>query len=321
MGIVLFFFKLFQYLFIPLVAAFLYFIYTAEKDYKERENSEGHKPRLENKSSSVKYEPQFPLFESSPNDGVFLTLVFPAYNEEKRLAPALSKSINFFKTKPFKYEIIIVNDGSKDKTYELIQSQMKLYPDVDIIGVTYDKNGGKGYAVRTGMKFARGEYILMLDSDGATDIRDFDQLFEKVKDKDFALAIGSRKVIAEKANRAWYRNIMGVVNNIIVRKMIGVGEIKDTQCGFKLFTKKAANVIFSNLHLVRWAFDVEMLYIARNTGITVTEVAVNWEEIDGSKLVVLPATVSFFRDYFAILVFYNTGFWKINYNPGTEKKL
>ena len=311
MNILYIIFKLIQYLFIPLLAAFLYFIYTAQKDYDEREKSEGHKPRLENKSSSIKYDPAFPLFDPNPKGDVFLSLVFPAYNEEKRLAPALSKSINFFKTKPFKYEIIIVNDGSKDKTYDLIKSQMKLYPEVDIIGVTYDKNGGKGYAVRTGMKFARGKYILMLDSDGATDIKDYDRLYEEIKDKDFALAIGSRKIISEKANRVWYRNIMGTVNNLIVRQMIGVGDIKDTQCGFKLFTKSAAQVIFKNLHLVRWAFDVEMLYIARKTGISVKEVAVNWQEIDGSKLVVVTATISFFRDYFAMIVFYNTGYWKI----------
>ena len=99
MNILYIIFKLIQYLFIPLLAAFLYFIYTAQKDYDEREKSEGHKPRLENKSSSIKYDPAYPLFDPNPKGDIFLSLVFPAYNEEKRLAPALSKSINFFKTK------------------------------------------------------------------------------------------------------------------------------------------------------------------------------------------------------------------------------
>ena len=86
--------------------------------------------------------------------------------------------------------------------------------------------------------------------------------------------------------------------------MIGVCDIKDTQCGFKLFTKSAAQVIFKNLHLVRWAFDVEMLYIARKTGIAVKEVAVNLQEIDGSNLFVVTATICFFRYYFLLFFFY-----------------
>jgi dolichyl-phosphate beta-glucosyltransferase len=105
---------------------------------------------------------------------------------------------------------------------------------------------------------------------------------------------------------------MGVINNFIVRTLIGIGEIKDTQCGFKLFTKEAAQIIFGNLHLVRWAFDVDMLYICKKRNIYIKEVPVTWEEVAGSKLMLLPATISFFRDYFAMLTFYNTGFWTYN---------
>ena len=151
----------------------------------------------------------------------------------------------------------------------------------------------------------------MLDSDGATDIRDYQTLFEKIKNEEYCLAIGSRKVIAESAERVWYRNIMGIINNFIIRGCIGIKGIKDTQCGFKLFTRKAARDIFKNTHLVRWAFDVDMLYISQFLGIKIIEVPVNWKEIPGSKLVLLPATVSFFRDYFAMIFFYNTGYWII----------
>lgn len=296
-----------------LIGLLLYvlFISTAHKDYKERRDLKEHKPRAYRKKTELNIT-DFPLYKNKEStDGIFLSLIFPAYNEEKRLGPALERAVNYFDTKDFKYEVIIVNDGSKDKTFDLMTTLAEKYSNVEIISVTYDKNGGKGYAVRTGFGYARGQYMLMLDSDGATDIKDYETLFNTIKDNDFAMAIGSRKIITEKADRVWYRNIMGTVNNFIVRGLIGVGEIKDTQCGFKLFTRKAARNIFSNLHLVRWAFDVDMLYIARKTGVKVVEVPVNWKEIEGSKLVLLPATISFFRDYFAMLTFYNIGFWSI----------
>ena len=102
-----------------------------------------------------------------------------------------------------------------------------------------------------------------------------------------------------------------LVNNFIVRQLIGIKHIKDTQCGFKLFSRKAAKRIIFNLHLIRWAFDVEMLYIAQHFKIPVREIPVSFEDVPGSKLNVFCATVSFFRDYFAMFTFYNTGYWNI----------
>jgi dolichyl-phosphate beta-glucosyltransferase len=103
-----------------------------------------------------------------------------------------------------------------------------------------------------------------------------------------------------------------MVNNFFVGYLIGLGEYKDTQCGFKLFSRKAANKIVYNMHLTRWAFDVEMLYISKKLKIPTKEIMVNWREIEGSKLNIITASMSFFRDYFAIIIFYFTGFWRIN---------
>lgn len=308
---------LFVILIILGIIVYLIFIYTAQKDINDRTSNPAYKPKSYNSKGEFSYK-SVPLSSVNSIDDIFLSLVFPAYNEEKRLTPALEKAINFFSSLNIKYEIIIVNDGSKDRTLQLIKNEIKKYSTMEnlknppeIIGVSYDKNGGKGFAVKTGMQFVRGKYILMLDSDGATDIRDYNLLFDSLKNEDYCLAIGSRKIITEKAERIWYRNIMGIVNNFIIQICIGVKGIKDTQCGFKLFTRKATRDIFTNLHLCRWAFDVDMLYISRYLGIKVIEVPVNWKEIPGSKLVLLPATISFFRDYFAMITFYNTGFWKI----------
>lgn len=102
-----------------------------------------------------------------------------------------------------------------------------------------------------------------------------------------------------------------MVNNFIVTYLIGIRNIKDTQCGFKLFSRSAAQNIILNLHLVRWAFDVEMLYIAQKNSIPVVEVPVHFEDVPGSKLNVITASLSFLRDFSAIITFYNTGFWNI----------
>ena len=306
------------------IIVFIIFIYTAQKDLNDRSKHPGYKANTYNSKGEFSYESKPLLSIKSIND-IFLSLVFPAYNEEKRLIPALEKAINFFSSLNIKYEIIIVNDGSKDKTLDIIKNEIKKYSSLEnlknrpeIIGVSYNKNGGKGFAVKTGMQYVRGKYILMLDSDGATDIKDYNLLFDNIKNEDYCLAIGSRKIITEQAERVWYRNIMGIINNFIIQICIGIKGIKDTQCGFKLFTRKAARDIFSNLHLCRWAFDVDMLYISNKLGIKVIEVPVNWKEIPGSKLVLLPATISFFRDYFAMIVFYNIGFWRIKKGEKTK---
>jgi len=308
---------LFLILLIIFIIIFFLFIYTAQKDLNLRSTHPGYKATTYNSKNikeGFKYD-SLPLLSKNPLNDIFLSLVFPAYNEEKRLSPALEKAVNYFSSLNIKYEIIIVNDGSRDKTLDLIKNEIIKYANLEnlknrpeIIGVSYPKNGGKGFAVKTGMQYVRGKYVLMLDSDGATDIRDYQTLFDEVKNEEYCLAIGSRKVIAEKAERVWYRNIMGIINNFIIRGCIGIKGIKDTQCGFKLFTRKAARDIFRNTHLVRWAFDVDMLYICQYLGIKIIEVPVNWKEIPGSKLVLLPATVSFFRDYFAMICFYKSTF-------------
>ena len=297
--------------------AFIIFVYTAQKDLNDRKTIPEYQPITYNEKGTFKYD-LLPINSKEPLNNIFLSLVFPAYNEEKRLSSALEKAINYFSSLNIKYEIIIVNDGSKDKTLDLIKNEIKKYSLLEnlqnrpeIILVNYNKNGGKGYAVRTGMQFFRGKFALMIDSDGATDIKDYKLLYEKIKNENYALAIGSRKIITEQVERVWYRDIIGIVNNIFIKVLIGIKNIKDTQCGFKLFTRKAAIDLFKNLHLVRWAFDVDLLYISQRLGVKVFEVPVNWKEIPGSKLVLLPATISFFRDYFAMITFYNTNYWKI----------
>lgn len=170
-----------------------------------------------------------------------------------------------------------MNDGSTDGTWKTILSLMEKYPGVEILGVTYSQNSGKGYAVRSGMNHARGKLILMLDGDGATDVKEIKGVIDQLeilsgtkareiyKNDSHWMVIGSRSVVTdeEQIKRSFLRKLLAKVNNIFVKTLIGVSDINDTQCGFKLFTRSAAFRIVPNMHLNRWAFDVEMLFLAK----------------------------------------------------------
>ena len=297
------------------------FVYSSHYDYRNRNEKTQYRPKLYNNTGEFSY-PILPMFSNESQDNIFLSLIFPAYNEEKRLGPTLDKTIQYFSYLKINYEIIIVNGGSTDNTFELIQNKISQYSNKDnlkdIICASFIGNGGKGWAVKTGINISRGKYILMLDSDGSTEIEEYESLYNSIKDEEYAIAIGSRKnynlneIERENVERVWYRNFLSKINNFIVKKCIGITDIEDTQCGFKLFTRKAAIDIFNNLHIVKWAFDVDILYICIKFGIIIKEIPVKWKEMPGSKLNVISASILFIRDYLAMILFYKTGFWKLN---------
>lgn len=217
------------------------FIYSAHLDYKNRKKKDCFKPKLYSINGQF-YYPILPIFSHESQDNIFLSLIFPAYNEEKRLGNTLDKTIHYFSNKNFNYEIIIVDGGSIDNTFELITKKISEYSLKydnlkDIICASYTGNGGKGWAVKTGIDISRGKYILMLDSDGSTEIEEFESLYYTIKDDNYSIAIGSRIInLSEKENRnrVWYRNICSKINNLIIKKFLGINNINDSQCGFKL---------------------------------------------------------------------------------------
>ena len=148
-------FIVFLIILILCIILFFIFIHTAQKDLNLRSSHPGYKTKTYNSQGEFSYN-SLPLLSKTSINDIFLSLVFPAYNEEKRLPPALEKTVNYFSSLDMKYEIIIVNDGSKDRTLELIKNEIKKYANLEnlknrpeIIGVTYEKNGGKGFAVKT----------------------------------------------------------------------------------------------------------------------------------------------------------------------------
>jgi dolichyl-phosphate beta-glucosyltransferase len=214
-----------------------------------------------------------------------LSVIIPAYNEDRRLPGTLASVYRYLHVSGKTFEIIVVDDGSYDDTASYVESFAAQYPGVRLI--SYAPNRGKGYAVRTGMLAASGDYLLMNDADGSTPIEEVDKLMASAQDG-FDVVIGSRAKEDPSAvvKALTHRKYIGNAFNLIVQKLILPG-IKDTQCGFKLFKREAAHDVFSVSRSNGYAFDVELLYIARLRAYKIKEMAINWANVEGSKVNVL----------------------------------
>ncbi|THH17452.1 hypothetical protein EW146_g3358 [Bondarzewia mesenterica] len=271
--------------------------------------------------------PKTPLPLPSLHDAasVELTVVIPAYNETMRLPSMLDSSITYLAAqKKRTYEILIVDDGSSDGTADKALELAKMYPKSEILVVRLEMNLGKGGAVRHGMLHARGERLLMVDADGASRFDDLGLLWEaldSVGGKGTAgVAVGSRAHLVKTeavVKRSLLRNFLMYGLHTVLR-IVGVGHIRDTQCGFKLFTRAAAQQIFPHQHLATWIFDVELLLLAKQLGIPVEEVPIEWHEVPGSKLNVMKDSLQMLRDLLVLRVNMLLGTWKIG--PKTKKE-
>jgi len=261
---------------------------------------------------------QFPSLFDPPS--LELSVIIPAYNEENRLPVMLEDTLKFLNSKRdqskngFDFELLIVDDGSQDATSQVALQSSKLQTTERVRVLTLQKNRGKGGAVKRGMMCARGKILLFADADGATNIIDLDRLITRLDSATsggLAVAAGSRAHLAEDvvAKRAFIRNVLMWGFHILV-SILGVRGIKDTQCGFKLFSRKAAQLLFPNQHIERWAFDVELLYLAQQMRIPIVEVPVNWREVPGSKLGPVEASISMARDLVRIRLAYILGIWR-----------
>jgi dolichyl-phosphate beta-glucosyltransferase len=209
--------------------------------------------------------------------------VVPAYNEEARLGASLKRMVAYFDTQSYSVEILVVDDGSTDATVSVAEQVASCRPQVRIL--SYPDNRGKGHAVRYGMLRARGDRVLFCDADLATPIEEIERLLAKL-DSGFDLAIGSRDVAGSELlkRQSALREFGGRCFNKLVQ-LLAVPGIHDTQCGFKLFSRNAATIIFEQCRIDHFAFDVEVLYLAiRVFGLSVAEVPVRWAHQEGSKV-------------------------------------
>jgi len=224
----------------------------------------------------------------------YLSVIIPAFNEERRLPPTLQSIHEYLMQRGVSFEILIIDDGSTDHTIETVQEFGKHHDGVRLI--SYAPNQGKGYAVRTGMLAATGDYLLLDDADGSSLIEELERLEEAVR-SGANIAIGSRNMpeVGTKIDALQYRKYIGNTFNTIVQSLLLPG-IRDTQCGFKLYKHEAAQDVFSVSSQNGYAFDVEVLFIARIRGYKITEVAINWHNVEGSKVNVVVDSAKMFLE-------------------------
>jgi dolichyl-phosphate beta-glucosyltransferase len=222
----------------------------------------------------------------------FLSIVVPAYNEEKRLPDSLPRIIQFVQQQEYSIEVIVVDDGSTDRTADIVREFQKQAPFITLLQVDH---GGKGHAVRAGMMQAHGEYLFLCDSDLSMPIEEVTKFLPPALDG-YDLAIASREIEgARRYDEPGYRHLMGRVFNLIVR-LLTVRGIQDTQAGFKCFRRDATRQLFPLQTIDGWGFDVEILFIAQRHGMKIVEVPINWYYKNRSQVRPIQDTYNMFRE-------------------------
>ncbi|KAL1503449.1 hypothetical protein AB1Y20_011936 [Prymnesium parvum] len=233
-----------------------------------------------------------------------LSVVLPSYNEARRLPATLDATLAYLqqhRPAPLDWELIVVDDGSTDDTAAAVTS-LGLSAQLRLLRTP--RNRGKGAALAAGVLAARGAHVLLMDADGATPISALPRLEAARAD----VAVGARP----SGGRPWRRELQARGFRLAARAALpAAGAPQDTQCGFKLLTRHAARECFSRLHLQRWAYDVELLYVALQLGLTVTSVPVPWADIPGSKIRwYTPLTM--LVDVLRVAILYRCGIWSVD---------
>jgi dolichyl-phosphate beta-glucosyltransferase len=220
-----------------------------------------------------------------------VSVVIPTYNEEWRILPTIGAIAAEMSRRGEPWELIISDDGSTDTTRDLVGG-------LELVNMRLltSPNTGKGGAVKRGVMASKGEYVLFADADQSTPIEQFDRLLAELTDGGADIAIGSRAVDgADVAKKSLLRKTISAGLNLLVRVGYRI-PIRDTQCGFKLFTAEAALPLFTMQRLERFSFDLELLFLARKSGMKVREVPVEWIDAPGSTVSPIKVSVQFLKD-------------------------
>lgn len=237
-----------------------------------------------------------PVATSDPNRPL-LSILIPAYNEEKRLPASLDKILAWRQTVPYDVEIVVVENGSNDGTTGIAEAYASAHAGLRVL----HSPKGKGAAIRTGMLNGRGDYLFICDSDLSMPIAEVEK-FLPPQLSGYDVAIGSREAPgAVRYNEPAYRHIMGRVFNFIVR-VLAIPGFQDTQCGFKMFVRETAIDVFSRQRVTGWTFDVEALYLAIKGGARVVEVPIHWYFNPDSRVEAVRDTWNMFWDVLKIRI-------------------
>jgi dolichyl-phosphate beta-glucosyltransferase len=230
---------------------------------------------------------------------VRLSLIIPAYNEAGRIGPSLAIALAYLQAQPYESELLVIDDGSRDDTAAICRAVLNEQPNAQVVG--YQPNRGKGYAVRTGVLAAQGEWVAFLDADMSTLPDEIDNAWSHI-------AAGAEMVIGSRAHPAaeimqpapWFRRLSTDIFTATRSALVGLRQYHDTQCGFKVYQRAKVQPLYQKAIINRFMFDVEILYLAEKAGLRVVEMPVRWADAKGSKVRVLAGFWQMLRDLIRI---------------------
>jgi dolichyl-phosphate beta-glucosyltransferase len=222
--------------------------------------------------------------------GSTLSIIVPAYNEELRLGDSTREILRYIRDKNISAELIITDDGSTDATASVAKEACAEFPEIRTNVIRYDKNRGKGFAVKTGFIYSKNDIAIFSDADLSTPISELPRLVKPIENGEFDVTLGSRALDRKliEIRQPWQREQGGKVFNWLVKKLIGL-PFEDTQCGFKAFNMKKFRPLLDKMTIDRFGFDIEFIYAAFQAKLLIKEVPVCWRHCEGTK-------VSIFRD-------------------------
>jgi Glycosyltransferases involved in cell wall biogenesis len=226
-----------------------------------------------------------------------ISIVIPAFEEEERLGLSLSKILSYISTEKLDAEVIVIDDGSSDSTAKAAENALSDSPSITSRVIRYEKNRGKGHAVRTGLAAAGAAIALFSDADLSTPIEELPKLVEPIRSGDFDVTFGSRALDRSLigTHQPWRREQGGKVFNLIVRTLTGL-PFWDTQCGFKAFNMTKFRPLLDLMQIDRFGFDVEFLYVAKMRGLRLDEIPIRWNNDERSKVSVVRDSLRMFDE-------------------------
>lgn len=220
-----------------------------------------------------------------------ISIIIPAYEEEDRLSAPLRQIFAFIEAEKLAAELIVVDDGSRDKTAEVAEKVCLEFPEITSKVMRYEENRGKGFAVKTGLLASNADIAIFSDADLSTPIEELEKLVKPIETGEVDVAFGSRALDRTLigTHQPWRREQGGKVMNLIIRTMSGL-KFFDTQCGFKAFNMKKFRPLLDVMTIDRFGFDVEFLFVAQHHRLRLAEIPVRWNNVEGSKVSVLRDT-------------------------------
>jgi len=217
-----------------------------------------------------------------------ISIIVPAYEEQARLGDSVKQILVYIEREKLSAELIVVDDGSKDKTSKIAETAARDFPDLQTKVIRYETNRGKGFAVKTGLLAAAAALAVFSDADLSTPIEEMPKLIKPIQTGEFDVTFGSRAMDRSLigTHQPWRREQGGKVMNLIIRTMSGL-PFADTQCGFKAFNMKKFRPLLDVMQIDRFGFDVEFLFVAAHHNLRLKEIPVRWNNVEGSKVSVL----------------------------------